>query len=340
MTGLRRRVGDAQLLLRDMTASDTAQVLTLHQRVFGDGTDAHWFDWKYGSTRGRGQGVGAWVGDELIAFCGGVPRTLWQNGRSIGGLQIGDVMVHPRWRGILTRHGPFFHVSRQFYDSRLGGNGQPFALGYGFPSERHLKLAVLLGLLRDEGRIESLQWQVSSAAPDWPCTWRCEELHWSDNRLAVALTGAWTAMQGRMGNLRFGERDTRYLCWRYRDRALLAGPLARNYRLWSLRRAWSDKCQGVLVLQRQGDELQWLDWIGAPDLLALAQRACMTLARRLGAHSVSLWASNAVASSLAGTAITQRSVCAGLGVPSASASPPAGTPGADWWLMGGDTDFL
>jgi hypothetical protein len=334
------KVGDADLAVRDITQQDMRQVLGLHQLVFGDGADERWFDWKYSVASGRGQAVGAWAGEALIAFCGGVPRTLQQRGQTFRGLQIGDVMVHPHWRGILTRRGPFFHVSEQFYASRLGADSKPFEIGYGFPSERHLKLAVLLGLLQDDGRVEALHWKLSNPTPALAWTWRCEELQAGTPLWERAIGSAWRAMAKSMGDAMVGQRDISYMRWRYADRAHLTGPLARHYRYWGLRRAWSSRCEGFVVMEVKDKLAHWLDWVGPPALMALGHQVISQAAHREGAQELSAWASKAVANALAETSISHRNVCAGLGVPQASRLPNGRAPREHWWLMGGDTDFL
>ena len=60
--------------LRDVAPSDCTAVLSLHRRVFGSSVDAAWFDWKY--QHGGGEAVGLWQGNELVAHCGGTPRTV------------------------------------------------------------------------------------------------------------------------------------------------------------------------------------------------------------------------------------------------------------------------
>ena len=79
--------------LRDVGPSDCTAVLGLHRRVFGSTVDAAWFDWKY--RHGGGEAVGLWQGNELVAHCGGTPRTVLHHGRPARDLQIGDVMVAP-----------------------------------------------------------------------------------------------------------------------------------------------------------------------------------------------------------------------------------------------------
>ncbi len=341
------QVGGADLHLCDVTAADMAAVLALHTQVFGPDVDAHWFGWKYGQEpdEGGGQAVGAWQGDHLIAFCGGLPRSLWQGGRRLQGLQIGDVMVHPAWRGILTRHGPFFHVSDGFYTSRLGAVGtRPFQLGFGFPSDRHLRLAVLLGLLQDDGEMQALHWPLArSGLKALPWHWHWQALESSNAQFDQAGNQAWAAMLAQAGGLMLGQRDAAYLRWRFvaRPDSVTASPAsAPRYRFFGLRRRWSATWAGVAVLDLRGEQAHWLDWVGPLTLMPLASTACRLEAARAGATGLTAWASAAVAEQLEPTGVVERTVCAGVGVPVRSAPPPSGLPGSRWWLMGGDTDFL
>jgi hypothetical protein len=340
-------LGKWALILRDVTPGDVAAVLTLHTLVFGSDVDALWFDWKYGQALGRGggQAVGLWHGAQLIAYCGGLPRPLWRQGQPLSGLQIGDVMVHPQWRGIYARHGPFFQVSRRFYQSRLGmASEQPFQLGYGFPNERHLRLAVLLGLLRDGGVIEALRWDTSlPLAQSLPWLWKCRELAPTDRAFDLSVNTAWESMKVASDDLTLGQRDATYVRWRYVDRpndASVPNKAAPRYRFFALRRVFAGSCQGLAVLDLRSNSAHWLDWIGPTELMVLANRACCQQAARCGASSLTAWASPAVAQVLKDSDIQSREVCAHLGIPSHSALDPQTLPDLQFWLMGGDTDFL
>lgn len=343
------KVGEFTLTLRDVVPDDMAALLALHTEVFGPNVDARWHAWKYGEAtgQGQGQGVGAWHGGELVAFCGGLPRTLWQKNRSLAGLQIGDVMVHPSWRGIFTRRGPFFHVSKRFYDSRLGAApSRPFQLGFGFPSERHLRLATMTGLLHDAGVIESLHWRtLHTTGLELPWHWRWQPLDPSDKRFDAATNAAWKSMLAAASDegLTIGQRDAGYLRWRYVDRPDTDSPSGQRtscYQFFELRRPWSLVPVGVAVLDLRSSSARWLDWVGPIQLMPLALQACRLEAMRAGASELTAWASAAVAQQLAQTGIEHRAVCAGLGIPIASDWKAEEAPRLRYWLMGGDTDFL
>ena len=341
------RIGEADLTLRDLRSGDASAVLTLHEQVFGAGVDARWFAWKYEQDSGQGQGqaLGAWSGDTLIAYCGGLPRTLWQQGKTLRALQMGDVMVHPAWRGILTRRGPFFHVTREFHSSRVGATPQhPFALGFGFPNLRHLRLGAMLGLMHDDGVMESLHWNTTpSPAPGLPWSLRWREVAASGTDLERSVNSAWQAMRAQASELTLGQRDGAYMRWRYIDRP--TPPDTRDtgmprYRFFELHRLWSHAPLGVAVLDLRTPSAHWLDWIGPVQWLAVACRACRLEAARAGATTLTAWASRAVAGALENSDIVRREPCAGLAISTASDLGAQSAVGLNWWLMGGDTDFL
>jgi hypothetical protein len=345
------RVGSHLLTLRDVQAGDRDAVLRLHTEVFGSAVDASWFDWKYGPALERGhegapcKAVGAWVGDDLIAYFGGVPRTLWQRGQRVHGLQLSDVMVRPAWRGILTRRGPFFHISKHFYDSRLGALPEhPFQLAFGFSGKVHLRLAVLVGLGWDAGAIESLHWDPLPATPAvLPWHWRWDEMLPSGPRFDAAANAAWQAMRSQSAKLLLGQRNAAYLRWRYVQRPVapgLAPDAAVRYRFFALRRPWRATPVGLAVLDTRAASVHWLDWVGPQHLMPLVCRACRSETAKAGATELTSWASAAVAEQLKGTGIARRGECARLGIPRRAQLTEEEAPGLSWWLMGGDTDFL
>lgn len=330
MTAATFDVGSHQFAVEDLGSGDAADVIALHRHVFQSSADESWYRWKYLAGRSEAAGVRNADG-ELIAHCGGVPRQMSWRGRKLAAIQIGDVMVAPRARGLLTRRGPFFQVSRHFYESRVG-HGKPFELAFGFPSERHLRLGVHLGVLHDGGSILELQWAAAAVLP-W--RWRCSPLAPRDPDFDAAISSAWRRMETTLGEHPAGCRNAEYLRWRYVDRPDC------SYLLFALHRAWSRKPVGIVVLRRESPErMAWLDWIGPLDFLPIAAQAARTCAAREGAQGLACWASPAIAAALANSGIAASNPVARLGIPTPSLLSPADIAAASWWWMGGDTDFL
>lgn len=326
------QIGEHLFVVRDLTARDADSLLRLHVRVFGPGATPAWHQWKYGA--GGGLGCGVWQGDELVAHCGGLPRTLWRKGRRSGGLQIGDVLVAPEWRGLVTRRGPFFQASSRLYGMHVGGRSG-HDIGFGFPSERHMRLAVTLRLAWDAGAIHALTWRLSpelQVPRSW--AWRWSPLDPAQRGFDAVVDRAWRMMRAKSSGLVLGERDAAYVRWRFLQRP------GRTSHLFVLHRPWPVSPAGIAVLDLQGPRAQWLDWIGDPGVLKFASRACAAEAVRRGATSMEAWCSTTVAECLQDTGVDHQSVVARIGVPRASAVTEQELPGLRWWFMGGDTDFL
>ncbi len=340
------QVGTHSLTVRDLGAGDAEAIINLHTLVFGPQVDREWFQWKYGQNpdQGLGQAVGVWHGDTLIAFCGGVPRTLYLHGKAWCGLQLADVMVHPEWRGILTRKGPFYHASSRFYGSRIGSlSERPFQLAYGFGSHIHVRLAVTIGLGWDVGHMRTLHWQPdTSPTIALPWAWRWQEIFPTDSDFDAHINAAWVHMEKETQRLTLGQRNAAYWRWRYVDRPLAVGMAAGEvrYRYFILRRLWSRRACGVVAMDLRSGSAHWLDWVGSMEWLPLAVQAIRYQAAQSGAQDVTAWASTQVEQKLEGTGITAREVCAWLGVPRNSDIQGIPVAGLNWWLMGGDTDFL
>jgi hypothetical protein len=326
-------VNGTLLHVRDLEPSDRPGLLDLHTRVFGQQASEDWYRWKY--VDGHALGTGVWHQQHLIAHCGGTPRTLWRQGRQASGIQIGDVMVAPEWRGILTRRGPFFQACDSFY-ARHVGRQAGHDIGYGFPNLRHMKLAVALKLAWDGGAVHALTWRLGGAdrlaPPGW--SWRWTELQASKPGFDDIVEQAWSRMRANAAQFTLGERSCRYVRWRYCERP------ARSTRIFSLRRAWLREPVGLAVLDLGSDQAQWLDWIGEPKAIALASRACVAQARWSGASSLVAWATDPVKQLLGNDGTFDQCVTARLGIPIASALNHDEASRAQWWFMGGDTDFL
>jgi len=322
------------MVLRDLGPGDMKAVLELHQQVFGTAVNTDWYDWKY--QAGMGEAVGVFHNGALIAHCAGLPRSFCRHGQKLACLQIGDVMVAPKWRGILTRRGPFFHVSQRLYQTRLG-QGRSFAMGYGFPSARHLTLANKTGLLHDAGTVHELKWVLSARTPRVnPWLWRTDFTAPQEHSFDAIISNLWEKMQHSAGSRMLGVRNAAYVRWRFVDRP------DQKPVFWVFRRPWRVAPMGMAVLSpiTPGQPVHWLDWIGPVEQLGLASALCQAQAARLGATEMTTWASQAVQDQLTASGVAARHEVAKIGVPTASAVPDESVQALDWWLMSGDTDFL
>jgi hypothetical protein len=256
-----------------------------------------------------------------------MPRDVQLHGATVRAVQIGDVMVDPLERGILTRKGAFFRATAKFAESMVGP-GRAYAFAFGFPSERHARLGERLGLYARVDEIVDAEWPPLPARPG--LLTRTRALTINDLSDVDAL---WTQMAGALQDVALGVRDGAYVVRRF-----LEHPAAR-YLTLLVRHRFSSTPIGLLVLRdREADGLELVDVVAAPeaypDLVTVARR----VAARLGRRRVFAWMTPRAAESFKAT---QPKVSpAGITVPTIvwDVVPDLEKLRGKWWLLGGDAD--
>jgi len=327
-------IGGEPFLCRELQEGDSTALVKLHQLVFGNAFHLGWHHWKYQTQ--PNPTLGLWNAQgELIAHCAGISRELQLQGIPCSGLQICDVMVHPQWRGILTRRGPFFWVSRTFYDQYIGKD-RPFSIGYGFPSDRHLQLANKLDLLSDAGTIWELTWEQNPAQlTKHPWYWKAQELEEGSALWSTHLSSAWELMRTHSDSIHLGNRSLREIDWRYRQHP------SHRHHYTALKRPWSKSVRGIAIWRYTDTHtVLWLDWIGLPEDLARAQRMLAHHVLRGQVNRLQTWASQLIRLALKHTPRYSENPVARIGIPNTSCIDLKTLEHQPWWWMAGDTDFL
>lgn len=308
---------------------DRAEIRELFATVFGHAMPDAFWQWKYGDGRGHAV-VARDAQGHMVAHYGGISRPIRYLGRDELAVQICDVMVEQRERGVLTRKGPFYLVTAEFLE-RYIGFGRKHLVGFGFPSLRHLRLAQKQGLYAQVDTIQELRWPAGGRLS---LHLAVQPLDWTDPRLADTIDTLWQEMQASLSDRIVPVRDAAW--WRFR----YEGHPQFSYRAYVLKNRLTRRPLGCLAVKTGTDE-QWelMDWIAprerAPQMIA----AVRALAARAGAGMVSGWFSASVMQAVQST--NPDIVEIGVGVPTniLTPGPAAEELTGRWWLSGGDTDF-
>lgn len=323
------QIGGHAYRLAETGPADEAAVARLFSRCFEGNPSPGWYAWKYDAL--HGQALGLWSeGGELVAHYGGFPRTLLWKGDTVPTIQIGDVMVAPELRGLLTRKGPFYQVCSRFFDSRVG-EGKRFRLAFGFPNARAIRLGVALNLYHDAGVIHQVSWP--SLQGRLPLGWRWTPVA-PGKDLERQMARAWLSMSRDFSGYVLGVRDADFIHRRFLNRP------DREYRIFCLRRWPLGNVVAVAVMHIEPGRAELLDVVGARPAFATVVRAAAAEAARAGASSLTAWASPAVLDALRGTNPHVTGLAAHLAVAKVSDLTAVAVAAAPWWWMGGDTDFL
>jgi len=317
-----------QRRLAKIGPEDQPAVNLLFETVFGQSMSPRMWHWKYGP--GRGHAIGLWEGDSLIAHYGGIPRQLSVAGVPIMASQSCDAMVAPHARGAFVRKGPFFQVCATYVENFVGyGTNHP--LSFGFANERSFRLPHRLGVYTDPvTRILELSWSASFFRSH---LWTMRTIDPSRSDDASLINVLWHRMACELEPLVVGVRNAAYLSDRYQNHPQY------KYGLYLVYHRWLRKPLAVVVVKKDGDRLELLDWVAGIESIPRIVRAARLLAARSGMQEAYTIASLPVSKYLSKTFPEEKDT--NIAVPSNAwtNAPDSEILQDKLWLTGGDTDY-
>ncbi|NOQ14331.1 MAG: GNAT family N-acetyltransferase [Methyloprofundus sp.] len=305
------------------------KIQVLFEDSFNQPVSANFWQWKYLS--GHAPELCIWEANTLVAHYGGIPRDILFFSESQKAIQIGDVMVHPQQRGILTRSGAFFRMAATFLE-RYIGFGRPFLLGFGFPNERAMKVAEHLGLYTEVGKMHEISWPTSSSRPRLVSCLRFIDKN-NAHQFSHIIDSLWQAMAHDLRNAIVGVRDYAYLLNRYLNHP------HRSYSIFVVKNRITNNPYGIVILDIKDQRCDILDIISPikniPLLIVYAKRfAALNHCEQLFCQITDNF------SSYFQTKHSHTEVM-DIRIPSNiwTTGPQPETLKNCWWLMAGDMDF-
>ena len=324
----------------DLGIAEMPEIRTLFAQVFGHSmSDALW-RWKYDAGRGIATGTRDEQG-RLLAHYGGTARALQVNGVAVSAVQLGDVMVAAQARGILSRRGPFATAATAFLQHHIGSPGA-YALGFGFPNQRHTRLGEKLGLYNALGNVQELSWTCEKTRTSlfFGADSHSTPLDWSDARTDNLLNGLWRALSQDARGFVIPRRDAPW--WRHRFANHPEGP----YRCWWVHGSWSRRLLGAIALRpggQPGANWEILDLLGPTKHWHAMLCAARLLAQQGAADRLTGWFSDAVVNIVrsrdVGSIAASQVACPHCVTRQRSPEWADVVTTQPWWLTGGDTDF-
>lgn len=300
--------------------------MALFEAAFGHRMSECVWRWKYAHADPIGCAVHE--DDRMVAFYGGMPRSIQYFGQERRAVQIGDVMVHPSVRGVLTRNGPFMLSAATFLEQQVGHDRQHL-LGFGFPNTRALKLAERLGLYAQVDSLVELRWPTQGAKRH--VLSRTRPLVPADQAQVQRL---WQEMAAAFSADIIGRRDWDFLSHRY-----LKHP-DRPYQALIARSRVGLGPVGVIVLRdRHEDGVELLDILAPPQRFSMLIDIARRYAAQLGRDSVFAWVTASHAHLLDSANAEKRDLDIGIPCNTWTPAPSAEELKGRWWLMSGDMDF-
>lgn len=313
-------------MLGSLTGTDFREFRELFAAAFGQDYVQGLWTWKYGNKRGRA--VLARNGGRLVAFYGSTERRIRFFGHAGVALQICDVMVAPKERGILTKKGIMFQTAAAYLEGYLCAQSNTIA--YGFPTKRHMRLGEKLGLYAEVARMAELRWTgLRCTADRWSVRLGRlrpgESLNWvidAWERMAHSLTGSICV-----------ERDLEYLLYRYLEHP------TRDYLLYRVSTSVTRRLIGGIVLQAHDDGVELVDVIGPRHQFKRLVGAAQSVAAASPTRTLYCWVTDGFVKEFADDNCTVTDL--GLSVPTNVwvNGPDPQLMRDKWFLMSGDTEF-
>ena len=314
---------------------DREAVKTLFSEVFAPQvmSDALW-EWKYGDNRGLG--IVAWLGDKLVAHYAASTRSILYFGVPKLAAQICDVMVDRKERSRLRRagHGVFALTAATFAECFMG-YGALTELGFGFPTERAMKVAERLGLYAPVGKMVELQWSPTRGKPAFQT--RLSFLQSEPvQRIAKLVDGLWNNMAPCFTHSLIGARDWRYVQHRYFSHP----ENNEHYKLLLISNRLTGKAKAMVVLCCGDDRCLIADFIGHVKYIGATVAEVRRMAALWGMKQVLVWITENFASVFPTQDAEQQDM--GIQIPHSIWSYGVKREVVDgrWWLMAGDTELV
>jgi len=251
---------------------DEHGIVRLFKEIFSREMTLEEWRWKY--TRPNSNKVYASLAadenGQIVAHYGGMPQRMVYRGREILGMAIGDVMVHPSFRGT-----KLFKKVAELLPIVSAQDG--FILGYGFPNERAMKLPEKLGIYE---KVEDV-WE-SAKEPQFKndhvrLMYKMFPLSYDDSRIDTL----WESLKN---DIKISIiRDREYLKWRYKNHPLF------TYELWGIKKRWQQKLTGLVVLRRDGENLLLIDFLCPLQSLSAVFQKTENYAFVSGFKNLKLW---------------------------------------------------
>ncbi|SOD18583.1 GNAT family N-acetyltransferase [Nitrosomonas ureae] len=292
-------------------------------------TPATW-QWKYGENASHALGV--WQKDKLIAHYGGVARQILFFGQPQTAVQIADVMVDTSERGILTRKGPFFLMTAAFLEHYIG-YGKPYLIGFGFPNERHMKIAERHGLYGEVGKMVEITWPPLSKFPHWRT--RLLPITPLDNNTQIPLivNECWQQMANDLQTALVGVRDWAYIQHRYLNHP------TQHYQVVLIKNRGGDQTRGVLILRYDAHGCEIVDFIAPLAEIPLLVLHARRLAGINGQQRLFCRITENFAAHFAVAGGTRKTLDIRIPASTWDNAPSIDSLRNHWWLMSGDADF-
>lgn len=310
-------------------------IAELFEASFDSPLDFELWRWKYELGGGKSVIAKTRGSHEIVSHYGGAPRDIYYFGARSKGIQVGDVMVLPSIRRSYGKSSLFFKTAATFLEREIG-NTVNHLLGFGFPNQKAMNIAIRLGLYEKTDDFVELQISPDSPAP--LVQYDLTSFDPDSIEHQQLLERLWLEMRDECKNYIVGVRDWEYFRYRYIQHP---GFSRGDYRYRILSAQNQPEDSAIVVLKNHGEHELLMDIIAAPGALNDKLHGLNALLlNSASAKPLKFWITKAWIERLNLVGIVEHDL--GIEIPcnSWNRGPSAETLYGAWWLTAGDMDFM
>lgn len=307
----------------------------LFESSFGHTFDEELWRWKYVLGKGKSIAAKEYGEGEIVSHYGGAPRNIYFFGEPNKAIQVCDVMVAPSLRKFYGKSSLFFKSAATFLEREIG-NTVGHLLGFGFPNQKAMNIAIRLGLYEKTDDFVELTFATVDEI-DLPAT-HLVDIDSDDNQHRESVDRLWQEMRDECTDYIVGVRDWSYFNYRYFQHPT---GIRGGYRRVFLMDSQSNKLLAALVLKEHAGGTLLMELICKPSEVALRLRQLLSSCLNSQISGpLKFWITKAWIPRLALAGVVENNL--GIEIPcnSWNPGPSAESLYGKWWLTAGDMDFL
>lgn len=306
------------------------EISELFEKSFDTQFKADVWQWKY--ELGKGKCVVARASKEgnIVSHYGGAPRQIQYFGEPNTAIQVCDVMVLPEIRRQYGKSSLFFKTAATFLEREIGNNVNHL-LGFGFPNQKAMNIALRLGLY--EKTDDYIELIYPSSLAESANANQLIPINIANQQHQEAIDELWNEMRKEMTAGIVGDRHWRYIKYRYFDHPFAQEGLFDCVFVVDE----SGKHKAAIFLKEHEQRLLIMD-IVCP--VASMKTAITELNDLLPESELKLWITRAWADRVRTDTAIENDL--GIEIPCNFWNPGPSSEvlyGA-WWLTAGDMDFM
>ena len=192
---------------------DPLEVSELFEKSFNIQFNADIWKWKYELGDGKCVISRESKGGDIVSHYGGIPRHIQYFGEPNIAIQPSDVMVLSEVRRHYGKSSLFFKTAATFLEREIG-NTVNHLLGFGFPNRKAMNIAIRLGLYEKTDDYVELVFPKAEGETD---SLQLVPIDIRNQQHQSSIDSLWGSMKRGMTHGIVGDRDWRYIQYRYFD---------------------------------------------------------------------------------------------------------------------------